>query len=85
MFGLSETHLYASCVNWAFVNIRIFADNYFGEGGHALQQHPDRVLPAKYVNGYTADEATPDLYEKVKREAGYQGETGQIPKPIDDD
>ena len=50
-----------------------------------MQQFPQKVLPAKYINGYTADEADEKLYEKMKREAGYKGKTAQIPKEIDDE
>ncbi len=61
------------------------AENYFGNGSVDLQQQPDRVLPAKYVSGYTAEAATQKLYDRVRREAGYKGKTAQIPVEIIDD
>ena len=67
-----------------FHSVLFFPDNFFGNKSKNLQQFADKVLPAKYVNGYTPDEANQELYEKVKREAGYQGKTAQIPKEIDD-
>ena len=68
-----------------FFSSILIPDNFFGEGSRNLQQYPERVLPAKYVNGYTAEEPNEELYEKVKREAGYKGKTAQIPKEIEDD